>query len=150
MEEIIKASWPLIQHYGAASFKSPERSPLLPALSAKDIPGGCTQILNVRQVRRINHHGVESDNISTPELISDTENWVTWTGDLDNPNDSEDDCAVDNESDIENNNGIEDQECPDRQDVNAAPNDPRLVQPIWKSKTQVETVFGDGQCSRKD
>jgi len=37
-EEIIKASWSLSQHDGAAAFKLSERSPLPPALSAKDLP----------------------------------------------------------------------------------------------------------------
>jgi len=48
MEEIVKASWPLLQHDGAAAFKLSERSPLPPALSAKDLPGARTQIINVR------------------------------------------------------------------------------------------------------
>ena len=42
MEEIVKASWSLFQHDGAAAFKLSERSPLPPALSAKDLPGGRT------------------------------------------------------------------------------------------------------------
>jgi hypothetical protein len=46
-EGIIRASWSLFQHDGAAALKLPERSPLPPALSAKDFPGGQTQILNV-------------------------------------------------------------------------------------------------------
>jgi hypothetical protein len=46
MEEIIKASWSLFQHHGGAAFKLSKRSPLPPALSAKDLPGGRTQILN--------------------------------------------------------------------------------------------------------
>jgi len=41
-EEIVKASWSLFQHHGAAAFKLSERSPLPPALSAKDLPGGRT------------------------------------------------------------------------------------------------------------
>jgi hypothetical protein len=47
-EVIVKASWSLFQHDGAAVFEFSERSPLPPALSAKDLPGGRTQILNVR------------------------------------------------------------------------------------------------------
>jgi hypothetical protein len=39
-EEIVKASWPLFQHDGAAAFKLSERSPLPPPLSAKDLSGG--------------------------------------------------------------------------------------------------------------
>jgi hypothetical protein len=60
---------------------------------------------------------------------------------LDNPNDSEDDCAADDVSDIEHNNGIEDLEFPEHQDVNAARNVTRLVQPTWKSKKQTEQVL---------
>jgi hypothetical protein len=109
-KEIVKASWSLLQHHGAAAFKLSERSPLPPALSAKDLLGGRTQILNVRRLRIINRHPVESDDHSAPESISDTDDWLNWNGDLDNPNDSEVDCAVADESDIERNNGIEDPE----------------------------------------
>jgi hypothetical protein len=49
-EEILKASWSFFQHDGAAAFTLSERSPLAPGLSAKDVPGGRTQILNVRQI----------------------------------------------------------------------------------------------------
>jgi len=110
MEEIVKASWSLFQHDGAAAFKLSERSPLPPALSAKDLPGGRTQILSVCRLRRINRHPVVGDEDSAPESISDTDDWLNWNGDLDNPNDSEDDCAADDESDIEQNNGINDSE----------------------------------------
>jgi len=134
MEEIVKSSWSLFQHDGAAAFKLSERSPLPPALSAKDLPGGRTQILNVRRIRRINRHPVESDQDSAPESISDTEDWLNWNGDLDNPNDSKEDCAADDDSDIEHNNCIEDPECPVQQDVSAAPIVPRLVRPTRKSK----------------
>jgi len=48
-EDIVKASWSLFQHDGVAAFKLSERSPLPPALTAKDLPGGRTQILNVRR-----------------------------------------------------------------------------------------------------
>jgi hypothetical protein len=99
-EEIVKASWSLFQHDGAAAFKLSERSPLPPALSAKDVPGGRTLILNVRRIRKINHYPVESDEDSAPESISDTDDWLNCNGDLDNPNDSEDDCAADDEFDI--------------------------------------------------
>jgi len=84
MEEIIKALWPLIQHDGAAVFILSERSPLPAPLSAKDLNGGRTQILNVRWIRRINHHPVEIDQDCAPESISDTEDWLNWNGDSDN------------------------------------------------------------------
>jgi hypothetical protein len=140
-EEIVKASWSLFQHDGAAAFKLSERSPLPPPLSAKDLPGGRTQILNVRRIRRINRHPVESDEDSAPESISDTEDWLNWNGDLDNPNDSEDDCAADVESDMEQDNTIEDPESPEQRDVSAAPNVPGLIRPTRKSKRHAEKVL---------
>jgi len=140
-EEIVKASWSLFQHDGAAAFKLSERSPLPPALSAKNLPGGRTQILNVRRIRRINHHHVESDEDSALERISDTDDWLNWNCDCDNPNGSEEDCAADDESDIEHNNGIENSECPEQQDVSATPNVPGFVRPTRKSKRQAEKVL---------
>jgi hypothetical protein len=46
--EIVKAFWSNFQHDGAAAFKLSEISPVPPALCAKDLPGGRTQVLNVR------------------------------------------------------------------------------------------------------
>jgi len=100
-EEIVKASWSHFQHDGATALKLSERSPLPPALSAKDLPGGRTQILNVRQIRWINRHPMESDEDSSPESLSDTDDWLNWNGELENPNDIENDCAADDESDKE-------------------------------------------------
>jgi len=140
-EESINASWSCFQHDGAAAFTLSQRSPLPPALSAKDLTGRRTQILNVHRIRKINHHPVKSDDNSAPERISDTDDWLNWNGDLDNPNDSEDDCAADYESDIGPNNGIEDPECSELQDVSAAPNVPELVWPTRKSKRPAEKVL---------
>jgi hypothetical protein len=77
---VINASWSLIQHDCAAAFKLSERSPLPPALSAKNLPGGQTQILNVSRIRKINHQLVESDQDSKPESISDTKDCPNWNG----------------------------------------------------------------------
>jgi hypothetical protein len=53
-EEIVKASWSNFHLDGAAAFDVLDKSPVPPALSAKDIPGGGTQVLNVpRLIRRI-------------------------------------------------------------------------------------------------
>jgi len=73
--------------------------------------------------------------------ISDTEDWLNWNGDLDNPNDSEDDYVADIESDIEQDNSIEDPECPEQRDVSAASNVPGLIRPTRKSKRQAEHVL---------
>jgi hypothetical protein len=140
-EELVKASWSLFQHVGAAGFKLSERSPLPPAVSAKDLPGRRTQILNVCRIRRINRHPVESEEDSAPACIPDTEDWLNWTGDLDNPNDSEAVCAAADESDIEHTNGNEDPECPELWDVSAAANVPGLVQLTRKLKREAEKVF---------
>jgi hypothetical protein len=112
-EESVKASWALFQHDGVAAFKLSERSPLPPALSAKDLPGGRTQILSVRRIQRINLHPVESNEDSAPESISDTDDWLNWNGDLDNPNVSKDDFTAGNQSYIEHNNDIENLKCPE-------------------------------------
>jgi len=100
-EDIVKASWSLFQHDRAAAFKLSKRSPLPPALSAKDLPREQIQILDVCWIWRINRHAVESDGDSAPESISDTEKWLNWNGNWENPNNSEDNSAADNESDIE-------------------------------------------------
>jgi hypothetical protein len=71
---MVKASWSLFQHDGAAAFKLSEKSPLAPAFSAEDLPGGRTQILNVHRIQQIDRHPAESDEDSSPEIISDTEN----------------------------------------------------------------------------
>jgi len=92
-------------------------------------------------MKRINRHPFESNEYSAAESISDTEDWLNWNGDLDNPNDSEEDWAADDESDIEHNNGIEDPECPEQQDASGMPNVPGLVWPIRKSKGQAEKVL---------
>jgi len=60
-EVIFKASLSLFDHDGVAAFKLSERTPLPPPLSAKNLPGGRTQILNACRVRRINRYPVESD-----------------------------------------------------------------------------------------
>jgi hypothetical protein len=114
---------------------------LPPAFSAKNLPGGRSQILNVRQIRRINSHPVESQEDCTPESTSKTYDWLNWNDNVDNPNDIEDYCAADDESDIQHNKGIKDPECPEHKDVSAAPNVAGLVRPARKSKRQAEKVL---------
>ena len=60
---------------------------------------------------------------------------------MDNPTDCEDDCAADDESDIEQYNGIEDSECPEQQDMSAEPNVPGLVRPTRMSKSTAAKVL---------
>jgi len=138
-EESVKPSWSIIQHPGAAAFKLSERSPFPPALSAKQLAGGRTQVLNVRWIWRIDRHPAESHDNSAPESVSETENSLNWNGDLDNPNESEDDCDADNESDVELENCLEHPECPEQRNACAAPNIPGLIRPIGRSKKRTET-----------
>jgi len=94
-EAIFKASWSNFQHDGAAAITLSEWSPLPPALSAKDLPGGRTQVINVCRIWRIDRHPANTDADSPPESISKAENWHNLNGDLHNPNESKDDCHAD-------------------------------------------------------
>ena len=140
-EEIVKALWSLFLHDGEAAFKLSERSTLPPLSTAKDLPGGWTQVLNVRRIRRINRHPVESDMDRAPDSISDTEDWLNWNGDLDNPYDSKDNCAADVEPYIEQDNSIYYTEYPEQLDVSASPNVPGFILPTRKLKRQAEKVL---------
>ena len=73
-EEMVEVSRSNIQYDGVAAFKLPERSPVLPAFSAKDLPEGSTQLLNVHQIKQINHNPAKSDDNNTPESISNNKN----------------------------------------------------------------------------
>jgi len=138
MQEIITASWSLSQNDGAAAFQLSERSPLPPAVSAKNLPRGQTQISNACQIRGINRHPVKSDEDGEPESISDTEDWLNWNEELDNSNDSEDNCVAYVESDMDKDISIEDLEYPEQRDVRATPNVPQLIRPTCKPKRQPE------------
>jgi hypothetical protein len=129
-EEIIKASWANFHHDGAAALKLSEKSPVLPALSANDLPGGRSQVLNISRIRRIDWRPAETDQDSAPDSISGTKNWLNWNEDLDNPNDSEDDWETDDESDMEQDNSSENSDTPEVQNVSATPNVPGLIRPI--------------------
>jgi len=141
MEEIITAFWSLFQHDGAAAFTLSERSPLPPPLSAKDLAGGRTQTLTVHRTLRINRHPVQCDDDCAPESISDPDDWPNWSGDLHSPNDSEDDCGVDVECHMEQDNSIDDTECADQRAVSAEPNVLGLIRPTRKLKRQAEKLL---------
>jgi len=152
-EEIVKASWSNFHHDGAAVLQLSERSPVPPALSAKNLPGRWTLVLNVHQIKQIDRNTAETDEASASESISDTEYWLYWNGDLDSPNDSEDDCEADNKSKIELDNGVRDSEAPEQWDVSAAPNVPRLIRLTWGSRTSTEKVLmtdGTMETSRNE
>jgi len=97
-EESVKTSWSLSEHDGAAAFKWSEWLQLPPALSAKGLAGGQTQVLTIGQIQRITHHPAESDDNSAPGTIAQTENWLIRNGDVGNPYESENNCEADNES----------------------------------------------------
>jgi len=137
-KEIIKASWSNLQYDCAAEFRMSERSPLRPALSAKDLTGGRTEVSTSSWIRRIDHHPVESGEDSAPESYLDITIWLKWSADLANQNKSEDNCEADNESDVEQGNGIKASESPERSIVSATPIVPGLIQPTQRSMKQAE------------
>jgi len=98
-------------------------------MSAKDLRGGRTEVLNVGQIKRLDHHPAGSDHNSAPESIPETENLLDWNEDLDNPNHSEDNWDADNESDIGLHNGKKDPQTPEHGDVNATPSIPGSIRP---------------------
>ena len=140
-DEIVKASWSLFQHDVVAAYKLSEKSPVLPAVSRKDLPGGPTQILNVHQIKWFDRHPAESDKNGSPEIIWDTEYWLNWKGDLDNPNESENDWEADNQSDIELHNASDESETPDQGNGSTAQIVHGLIRPIWPTKKMVEMVL---------
>jgi len=73
-EEIVKASRSNFHRDCLAAFKLSEKSLVPPALSAKDLPGGRTQRLNMHRIKQIGCHPAESNEDSLPKSISDTEN----------------------------------------------------------------------------
>jgi len=60
---------------------------------------------------------------------------------LDNPNDSEDNCTADIESDIEQDNAIEVTEYPEQRDVSAGANVPGSIWLTWQSKGEADKVL---------
>jgi hypothetical protein len=112
-EEVVDAFWSNVQHASVTAFNLSERSPMPPSWSAKDLPGGLTQILNVGQIKQIECYPAESEEDGASESISDMENWIDWNEDLGNPNVSEDDWVADNEYEIELDNTVEHTEIPE-------------------------------------
>jgi len=134
--EIIKASHSKFQPDVVVAFEFSERSLLTPALPAKHHSAERTQVFDVRQIKRIDHHPAESDQGSTAVNICNTENWLNWNGDLEVPTDSKDNCKADDESNIEYGNGTMAWESPEHQVVCVAPNVAGLIRPTWRSNKQ--------------
>jgi hypothetical protein len=94
----------------------------------------------VSQIRRINCHPVKSDEDRAPDSISGSEDWLSWNGELDGPEDSEDYCTVDVEYMMGYDNIIEDLDCPEQQILGAAPNIARLIRPKRESMIQAQKL----------
>jgi len=92
-------------------------------------------------MKRNDRHRAEGDEDSSPESISDSENWLNWNGDLDTPNDSEDDWQAENESYKELDNCSDVSETLEVRNVSAAPNVPGLIRPKRQSKKKVEKAL---------
>lgn len=127
MAEIVNKSWSLFQRDGAAVFQLSLRSPFPPGMSAQDLTGGRSQVLNVPNINRIDHRPAKYDKDIVPDCIADTNNWYDWNGDLGNPNDREVNLEADNESDKEQENGIGNSDSPALINVSAIPDVARLM-----------------------
>jgi hypothetical protein len=130
MEQLVNASCSLLQHDGEASSQLLEYSPVPPALSAPDQPGGCTRRLKAGRFKEINCHGVKSYEDCLAEIDLDTGSWLEWNGDSDNPTDSKDDWVANNTSDMELYTGWEVSETQGTRNLCAAPLVPTLISPI--------------------
>ena len=86
----------------------------------------------------MDHHQSECDEDSPPESISDSENWDTWNGDLNNPNKSEDNCEAEDQSDLVPGNGITASEGREHHVVSAKLNVPGLIRPTQRRMKQTE------------
>jgi len=85
-------------------------------------------------MRRNDCHQSEIDEDSTPQSIADTEHWLNWNGDLDDPIESEDDWEADDESEVKLDNSIDDPESTEQGNLSAAPNVPGLIPPTQRLK----------------
>jgi len=140
-EEFVTPSWSNFQHDCVAELQLSGRSPVPQCLSAKTLPRGQTQVLDVCQIRQIDGHLAESGEDSAPDSISDSENWLDWNGDVDNSNNSKDNWDADTESEIQQENDFEETETLEKQNVSAAPNVPRLIWPTRRSKKNIHQVL---------
>jgi len=61
IEDIIESSWSKFQCDGVAAIQFSERSSLPPTMSAKNVSGGRTKILNICQIERFNSHPFKKD-----------------------------------------------------------------------------------------
>lgn len=66
---------------------------------------------------------------SAHDCICDTANCLYGNGDLDHANDNDDSCKAHNESDLEQDSGIQDRESPEQWDVSAIPIVPGMISP---------------------
>jgi hypothetical protein len=83
----------------------------------------------------------KNDYNVSPESISDTENRINWNGDVDNPDDSEDNWEADNESEMELDNGSNYSDTLEQRNVSATSNVPGLIQLIWQGKKKLEKAL---------
>jgi len=124
-----------------AAFKFSETSPLPSALSANDLPGGGTKVLNVRRTNRIHHQLANSDVDSALECISDPKDQLCWNGDLDDPIESKEEWEADDKTNAELIGPIEVPEYPEQRDVSAGQDVPGSIRPTRSIKQPADNVL---------
>jgi hypothetical protein len=130
-----QGSWLLFRHTGLIAFKWSERSPWPKNLSAKDLSGGQTQILSVRQIRTINHYPLKYHEDIAKASIRQMQNSLHFSRDLDSPKYCESNCQTDVDYDTQSDKGSEDQKRPVRDDVIATVIVPQLIRPTCTSRS---------------
>lgn len=87
-----------IEHHGAAAFQLLQGLLVPPSVAAKNLPGGRTQILKVRRIKRRDCHPATTDTDSPCRCISDTANWLELDWNLDARKESDYDWEADEDS----------------------------------------------------
>jgi len=141
MEAIVRASWSHLPSWWCGCIYIVRMISFATAFVCEESPWRINSCSKCPPNPKNQLASIPSDEDSAPESILDTEDWINWNGDLDNPNDGKDDCMADVESELEQDNSIGDPECPEQQDVSTAPNVSGLIQPTEKSKRQAANVL---------
>jgi len=130
-----------VQHHGIAACNWSEQSPLPPQLGTKELTGWGRLVFNIRQIKRFNSHQCTSEQDSVPEWLMDMEHSLDLNWDWDNPNSSDNDWKAGTESNTVLVNVFNIPEFIEKREVNAVPNVPGLIWPIWRWDGKDEIVL---------
>jgi hypothetical protein len=78
-----------------------EKSPLPPISSQIDLPGGKAIMWNIHCIRKISWHPSKSLYNSAADSNSETEDWLNWTGDIDDSNNDDTNGQANNKDEMD-------------------------------------------------